>query len=403
MMTNQDLKFGSETIHSKSSIDFGIKSLATPIYQTSTYYFDTVEEAGETFAGERGGFAYSRGGNPTVVELEAKLAKLEGAEDAILTGSGMGAIGSVFLGLLSAGDHMISGDCLYGCSSHVIRNELSRFDISHTFVDTSDLDAVKSAVKDNTKLIYFETPTNPTIKVTDIEAIAEFAHEKDILVVVDNTFAPPPVQYPLKCGADLVVHSLTKYINGHGDVIAGAIMGPSEILTRLNSGIVTKLTGSILSPNDAFLIIRGMKTLELRMERHCENAIKVAEYLENHDYVERVDYPGLESHESYDIATKQMNGMYGAMITFELKDDIHGRSSFDSCKKLLNNMELATIAVSLGDSETLIQHPASMTHGSLEEEELKESGISKNQIRLSVGLENVEDIIQDFNQAFDQL
>lgn len=398
-----DEKFNTEVIHSMPDIDYGIKSLNVPIYQTSTYYFSNVDEAAGTFNGDIPGFCYSRGGNPTVKYLEAKLASLEHGEEAIITGSGMGAVSSVLLSKLNAGDHIVSGECLYGCSTKVIKNELPRFNIEYSLVDTTDLEAVKSAIRPNTKIIYLETPTNPTIKLTDIKKVCELAHEKEILVVVDNTFAPPPVQYPIDLGADIVVHSLTKYINGHGDVIAGAIIGRSEDLAHIRGGVVTKLTGSIISPNDAFLVIRGMKTLGLRMKKHCENALEVAEFLNNHKYVKSVAYPGLKDNPDYELAKTQMNNLFGGMVSFELEDNINGLTSYEACKKLLNELRIVKIAVSLGDCETLIQHPASMTHNLLGEDELKEAKISKNQLRLSLGIEDSEDIIKDFENAFSKL
>jgi methionine-gamma-lyase len=317
----------------------------------------------------------------------------------VATASGMGAIGSVFVGLLQAGDHVISGECIYGCSSLVLKNTLTKFGVKTTFLDTSDLTAVEAAIQENTKMIYFETPTNPTLELTDIKAISALAHQHEIKVVVDNTFAPPPIQYPLQLGADIVVHSGTKYINGHGDVISGFVIGSEADITPIRKDAATKLCGSTPSPFNSFLVIRGMQTLELRMARHCENGLAVAEYLEENPFVEKVYYPGLENHPHYELAKAQMNNQFSGIMAFELKEDIDGMDSYTACKKVVNQLKLASIAVSLGDPETLVQHPASMTHGNMPKEDREAAGIKDNLIRLSCGLENKEDIIADFEQA----
>ena len=315
----------------------------------------------------------------------------------------MGAVGSVFVALLQAGDHVIAESCLYGCSAMVLRETLTKFGVKVTFVDTSDLAAVEKAVTDKTKLLYFETPTNPTMKITDIAAISELAHKHNIQVVVDNTFAPPPVQFPLSLGADIVLHSVTKYLNGHGDVIGGAVIGKAEVIKLISTTAVTKLCGSAVSPFNAFLTLRGLQTLELRMARHCENALAVAKYLESNPHVKAVYYPGLENSPQYELAKKQMNGMYGGIMSFELKDNINGMDSLEAARKMINQLKIASIAVSLGDPGTLIQHPASMTHANMPEQDRLNAGITNGMIRLSVGLENVEDIISDFKQAFEIL
>jgi methionine-gamma-lyase len=321
----------------------------------------------------------------------------------VATASGMGAIGAVLIEFLKAGDHMICGECVYGCTDVVVRNTLTKFGVEVSFVDTSDLDAVKSAIKENTTMIYFETPTNPTMQITDIAAIAQIAKEKEIKVVVDNTFAPPPVQYPLQEGADIVVHSITKYINGHGDVIGGAVIGSAEDMGRVAANSSSKICGTTPSPFNSYLVIRGLQTMELRMERHCKNGLAVAKYLEQNPMVDKVYYPGLESNPQYELAKRQMNGLFGGILAFELKDGINGMSSYDACKKLLNELKLASIAVSLGDPGTLIQHPASMTHANVKKEDQLAAGISQGLIRLSAGLENTGDIIADFEQAFKKL
>lgn len=392
--------FGTLAIHAGQEPDPVHGSLATPIYQTSTFCFETVETGTQIFDGALPGYAYSRGGNPTNAVLENKLAALEGGEACVATASGMGAIGSVFVGLLQAGDHVISGECIYGCSSLVLKNTLTKFGVKTTFLDTSDFAAVEAAIQENTKMIYFETPTNPTLELTDIKAISALAHQHEIKVVVDNTFAPPPIQYPLQLGADIVVHSGTKYINGHGDVISGFVIGSEADITPIRKDAATKLCGSTPSPFNSFLVIRGMQTLELRMARHCENGLAVAEYLEENPFVEKVYYPGLKNHPHYELAKVQMNSQFSGIMAFELKEDIGGMDSYTACKKVVNQLKLASIAVSLGDPETLVQHPASMTHGNMPKEDREAAGIKDNLIRLSCGLENKEDIIADFEQAF---
>lgn len=283
--------FLTRSVHSGQRPDPAYGSLATPIYQTSTFVFDSAEQAVRRFNGEEPGYAYSRGGNPTVRAFEEKIANLEGGEDAVATGSGMGAVGSALMGCTKAGDHIVVGDCLYGCSNMVVREILPSFGVECSPVDVTDLDAVEAAIRPNTKVIYFETPSNPLMKVTDIAKISELAKGRDIKVIVDNTFAPPPVQYPLALGADIVVHSATKYLNGHGDVIGGAIIGNAEDIKRIHDRYVTKISGSICSPFNAFLMLRGMQTLGLRMRQHCESALKVARYLETVDAVECVRFP----------------------------------------------------------------------------------------------------------------
>lgn len=396
----ENVGFGTLAIHAGQEPDKLYGALATPIYQTSTFCFDTVEEGTAKFGGQIPGFCYSRGGNPTTVALEKKIAMLEGGEACISTASGMGAVGGVMLGLLKAGDHVICGECVYGCTDVVLRTTLQKFGVEVTYADTTDLESVKTAIKDNTKLIYFETLTNPTMELTDIAGISKLAHEKGVLVAVDNTFTPPPEVYPLKEGADIVLHSCTKYINGHGDVISGAIIGSSELITPIRKGVTSKICGTTPSPFNSFLLLRGLQTMELRMARHCENGMAVAKYLESVPYVKKVYYPGLESHPQHELAKKMMHENYGGIMSFELQKEINGTDGFEACKKVVNALKVASIAVSLGDPETLVQHPASMTHANMSKEARAEAGIKDDLIRLSVGLENSKDIIADFEQAF---
>lgn len=395
--------FGTMAIHSGQETDLFYGALATPVYQTSTFCFENMEAVDAVFAGAEKGYVYTRGSNPTVEVLQKRIAMLEGGEACIVTSSGMGAIGSVMLGLLKSGDHLVCGDCVYGPTKSLVGNSLKELGIEATFVDTGNMQNVEDAIQENTKLIYFETPSNPSMIMTDIEAISKFAHSKGILVVVDGTFAPPPVQRPLALGADIVLHSVTKYYNGHGDVIAGAVIGNSQIIAQIKSKAVTCLCGTPLSPMSAFLVLRGIQTMELRMERHCKNAMALARLLEEHPYVERVNYPGLKSYPQHELAVRQMNEMYGGIMSFVLKDNINGLDGNTAARKLLNSLTVPSIAVSLGDPATLIEHAASMTHKRFSKEEREHMGIPDGLLRLSVGLENTEDLCADFAHALEQL
>ncbi|WP_338951307.1 methionine gamma-lyase [Fusobacterium nucleatum] len=368
-------------------------TLAMPIYQTSTFIFDSAEQGGRRFALEEDGYIYTRLGNPTTTVLENKIAALEEGEAAVATSSGMGAISSTLWTVLKAGDHIVTDKTLYGCTFALMNHGLTKFGVEVTFVDTSNLDEVKKAMKKNTRVVYLETPANPNLKIVDLEALAKLAHTNpNTLVIVDNTFATPYMQKPLKLGADIVVHSVTKYINGHGDVIAGLVITNKELADQIRFVGLKDMTGAVIGPQEAYYIIRGMKTFEIRMERHCKNARAVADFLNKHPKIQKVYYPGLETHPGYEIAKKQMKD-FGAMISFELK------GGFEAGKALLNNLSLCSLAVSLGDTETLIQHPASMTHSPYTKEEREAAGITDGLVRLSVGLENIEDIIADLEQG----
>ena len=372
-------------------------TLAMPIYQTSTFIFDSAEQGGRRFALEEAGYIYTRLGNPTTTVLENKIAVLEEGEAGVAMSSGMGAISSTLWTVLKAGDHIVTDKTLYGCTFALMNHGLTRFGVEVTFVDTSNLDEVKNAMKKNTRVVYLETPANPNLKIVDLEALSKIAHTNpNTLVIVDNTFATPYMQKPLKLGADIVVHSVTKYINGHGDVIAGLVVTNKELADQIRFVGLKDMTGAVLGPQDAYYIIRGMKTFEIRMERHCANAKKVVEFLNKHPKIEKVYYPGLETHPGYEIAKKQMKD-FGAMISFELK------GGFEAGKTLLNNLKLCSLAVSLGDTESLIQHPASMTHSPYTKEEREAAGITDGLVRLSVGLENVEDIIADLEQGLEKI
>lgn len=396
MKNIEQMGFDTKAIHGGHIGDKQFGSLATPIYQTSTFIFDSAEQGGNRFAGEEKGYIYTRLGNPTCAEAEEKLALLEGGEAALATSSGMGAISAALWTALKAGDHVVASETLYGCTFALLNHGLTRFGVDVTFVNTSNIEDVKKALKPTTKVVYLETPANPTLKINDIKKISDLAHQnnKDCLVFVDNTFCTPYLQRPLELGGDVVVHSATKYLNGHGDVIAGFVVGKEEFINQVRFFGLKDMTGAVLSPFDAYFIIRGMKTLAIRMEKHCKNAMEVAKFLESHPAVDKVYYPGLESFEDYELAKEQMS-QPGAMISFELKGGVKEGIT------VMNNVKLASLAVSLGDAETLIQHPASMTHSPYTAEERMAAGISDGLVRLSVGLENVEDIIADLKEALD--
>lgn len=398
-MKKEDLMrsgFATRAIHG-GAIENAFGCLATPIYQTSTFVFDTAEQGGRRFAGEEDGYIYTRLGNPNCTQVEEKLAMLEGGEAAASASSGIGAISSAIWVCVKAGDHIVAGKTLYGCTFAFLTHGLSRYGVEVTLVDTRHPEEVEAAIRPNTKLVYLETPANPNMYLTDIKAVCDIAHKQEgVRVMVDNTYCTPYICRPLELGADIVVHSATKYLNGHGDVIAGFVVGKEDYIKEVKLVGVKDLTGANMSPFDAYLISRGMKTLQIRMEQHCRNAQTVAEFLEKHPAVEAVYFPGLPSFPQYALAKKQM-ALPGAMIAFEVK------GGCEAGKKLMNNLHLCSLAVSLGDTETLIQHPASMTHSPYTPEERAASDISEGLVRLSVGLENVEDIIADLKHGLDSL
>lgn len=381
----------TQAIHAGRINDEQFGSLATPLYQTSTFIFDNAAQGAARFAGESEGYIYSRLGNPTTRQLEQRVAVMEGMEDAAATATGMGAVSGALLANLQAGDHLISSKAVYGCSFALMSHMLTKFGIEVTFVDMTVPENIEDAIQENTKIIFFETPINPNLVVLDIEKIANIAKKHQILSIVDNTFLTPVLQQPAKFGIDIVIHSATKYLNGHGDVVAGIICGSREMIGEIKMTALKDI-GATMSPHDAWLILRGIKTLPIRMERHCNNAQRVAEYLEQHQKIGQVYYPGLKSHEGYKFIGKQMKAA-GGVIAFEIIGDIKDGENF------INKTELFSIAVSLGDAESLIQHPASMTHSPYSKEERLAAGISDSLIRVSVGLENVEDIIADLEQA----
>ncbi|ELP86431.1 methionine gamma-lyase, putative [Entamoeba invadens IP1] len=361
-----------------------------PIFQTSTFCFDSTQQGADLFMGKGEGHIYSRLGNPSVEQFEEMVRNAEHAEGTAAFSCGMGAINSSTLAFLQNGDHLITGDTLYGCTVSLFNHWLPRFGIQVDFVDTSDVENVKKAWKENTKMVYLETPANPTNKISDIEAIAAYCHEHGARLVVDGTFTSPVFMKPLDLGADISLHSCTKYINGHGDVVAGVSS------TKTKADILTikayrKDAGSLMSPMDAFLCVRGMKTLPLRMKVHHENGLKVAQFLENHPKIVKVNHPGLESFPGHKLAMKQMTG-FGSTFSFEMK-------TFEAAKTLMEHVKVCTLAVSLGCVDTLIEHPASMTHAAVPENIMRQQGITPEMVRISIGIENPDDIIADLEQA----
>lgn len=389
---------GTKAIHAGHVEDRQFGALATPIYQSSTFVFDSCEQGGRRFAGQEGGYIYTRLGNPTVTALEEKIAALEGGEACAAAASGMGAVSACLWTIARAGAHILADTTLYGCTFALLSHGMTRYGVEVDFIDTSDLEAIKSHLKANTAALYLETPANPNLKITDIAAAAQVAHafNPDIKVICDNTFASPILQSPLELGADVVLHSATKYVNGHGDVIAGFVVGSEAFITDVKMFGLKDMTGATMDPFAAYLILRGLKTLEIRIERHCDNAEKVAQFLAAHPAVERVYYPGLTDHPGHEAAARQMR-RFGGIMAFELK------GGKEAGMKLVNSMQMIRIAVSLGDAESLIEHPASMTHSTYSPEDQAACGITPGLIRLSVGLENIEDILADLKQGLDRL
>ncbi|MCK8044147.1 PLP-dependent aspartate aminotransferase family protein [Shewanella sp. 1CM18E] len=370
-------------------------ALVTPLCQSATFVFDNAQQGGARFAGEEQGYIYTRLGNPTTAELERKIAALEGSEAAAATGSGMAAVSAALLANLNCGDHLVASNAVYGCTFSLMSSLLAKFGIEVSLVNFSDKTAIIDAVRPNTKVIFCETPVNPHLDVYDLQMIAQIAKQHNLISIVDNTFMTPLLQQPIKHGIDIVIHSATKYLNGHGDVIAGVICA-SEQQMQVIKYEVLKDVGAVLSPHDAWLILRGLKTLDVRIERHCDNAEKVAEYLARHHKISKVYYPGLKSHPGHHLVGQQMRRA-GGVIAFELN------ASFEQSLAFINHLSLFSIAVSLGDAESLIQHPASMTHSPYTEEQRLAAGIKDNLLRISVGLESVEDIIQALEQGLERL
>lgn len=384
--------FASRAIHHGYEPRDNEGALTPPLHLTSTFVFETAEAGGELFAGERSGHVYSRISNPTLDLLEQRIAELEGAEAGLALSSGMGAITSTLWTLVGPGDEIIVDKTLYGCTFAFMRHGLSRFGVKISHVDMTDPENLRAAISETTRVVYFETPANPNMRLVDIPRIADIAHEAGATVVVDNTYATPYLTRPIEMGADIVLHSATKYLGGHGDVVAGLVVGNCEQIGEIRLVGMKDMTGAVMAPFNALLILRGLKTLALRMDRHCATAQRVAEWLEAHPAVCEVHFPGLESFEQHELAERQMD-QPGGMIAFELEGGLQAG------REMMNALRMIQRAVSLGDAETLIQHPASMTHSTYTPEERAEHGISDGLVRLSVGLEDLNDILDDLNQA----
>ena len=375
--------FSTDCIHAGQEPEPHTGAVTIPIYQTSTYVQPEL--------GRHKGYEYARTQNPTRAALEANLAALERGKFGHCFASGMSAIDTVFR-LLKSGDHVVAGENMYGGSYRLFSRVLEKYGLQFTYVDTSSVDAVRGAMRENTKIVYLETPTNPMMTITDLAACAEAAHAKGALVVVDNTFCSPFLQRPIELGADIVVHSTTKFLNGHSDSVGGAVVSNRDDIGE-QIGFLQNAVGAILSPFDSWLVLRGVKTLAVRMKCHEENGMAMATYLANHAKVKKVYYPGLRDHPQHELAKRQMDG-FGSMISFEL-------GSFENAKKFLDRVRLCSLAESLGGVESLISHPVSMTHGSVPEEMRTRLGITPGLVRISVGIEDIEDLIADLENAFD--
>ncbi len=393
-MHSKKIGFNSRLIHA-GMFDDQFGSATVPIYQTSTFKFKNADHGAACFAGESDGYIYTRINNPTIDSLEKLVTSLEEGYKGIAMSSGMGAVNTIYSALLKPGDHMISTAAVYGPSRVVMEKHYSKYGIESSYIDTGDPDKMREAVQPNTRMLFIETPANPTMDITDLKEVVKIAREHNLITVADNTFCSPYLQKPLNFGFDIVFHSITKFLNGHADIVGGIIVTREKELHDILRPMMVNL-GCNMDPHQAYMVIRGLKTLSLRMERSQENAIKMAFWLEKHPKVAWVKYPGLPSHPKFELAKKQMNGP-GAMISFELKGGL------EAGKRLMNNVNLCILAVSLGGVETLIQHPASMTHSKMDMESRERSGITNGLVRLSVGIENVEDLLGDLDEAFEKV
>jgi methionine-gamma-lyase len=396
-MGNQQDKgtgFSTRAIHTGYHPSENHGALNPPLYLNATYAFDSTRQGQSRFLGEEPGYIYSRVGNPTETVLEEKLADLEGGEAALATASGMGAITALLWSFTQPGDEILADKTLYGCTYAFLTEGIRKYGVSVRFEDFTQPQRVEQAVNANTRFLFFETPANPNMRLVDIAQISDIAHRNGARVIVDNTYCTPYLQRPIEMGADFVVHSLTKYLSGHGDLIAGAVIGPGEDIQHIHVYGIKDMTGAVISPFDAYLTIRGLKTLEVRMDRHCQSAMHLAKVIEQHPAVAQVHYPGLPSHPQHELAKVQMSD-FGGMIAFELT------GGYEAGVRFMDAVQLASRAVSLGDAETLVQHPASMTHITYPPEEREKHGICDGLVRLSVGLENREDIETDILQALE--
>jgi methionine-gamma-lyase len=395
-MKNQgrDLKkyrMSTMAIHAGEDDPQPIRPVSLPIYQSNAYGFHSYEEAEEAFSNKYERYVYTRLGNPTVRALEEKISALEGAEASIATASGMGAISSAVLGLARGASHVVCFSKVYGGTNRLLREILVPFGIETTFVEPADAGRIETFFRNDTRILYLESPMNPSMELLDIASLGRIARSRGILTIFDNTFATPCTQRPLSLGADIVVHSASKYLCGHGDALGGIVAGDTESIAGIRDRILTNF-GGVISPFNAWLILRGMQTLSLRMERHCRNAQALAEFLEGHPQVLRVNYPGLASFPQADLAGRQMEG-FGGVLSFDL------RGGAEAARTFMNNLELCTISGSLGDSKTLVIHPASMSHRGLSTDARRAAGIGDGLVRIATGLEDTSDIISDVRGA----
>jgi len=393
-MTKINLKkahFATLCVHGSGGVDPMTGAVSIPIYQSSTFAFHNAREGAQIFAGEQDGYVYTRLGNPTQAALEREIAFLENGEAGLAFASGMAAISGVIFSLCREGSNIVASNTLYGGTHQLFMETLPKYGIEVREVDGSDLTTFETSIDQNTCGIYIETPANPTLTIIDINGCAKISRKHKIPLMVDNTFPTPYFQRPLELGADIVIHSATKYIGGHGDTVAGVVIGKKKYIDELR-GTVLRDIGGIISPLNAWLLVRGLKTLAIRMERHQENAFEIAKYLTFHPKIERVWYPGLTTHPQHELAKKQMSG-FGGIVSCEVKG---GRKAGE---KFMNNVQIFTLAVSLGDVDSLIEHPASMTHSTYSADELKKINISEGFVRLSVGIEDSHDLIEDLSQA----
>jgi methionine-gamma-lyase len=391
-MAEKQLGMNSRLVHGGYHPD-GTGAVNVPIYQTSTFAFRDADHGAAVFAGKEPGYIYTRIGNPTIGAFEDCVAELENGVGGVATSSGLGAVSTLYMTALAQGAHLVSTAAVYGPSRGLIENHFSRFGVTASFVDTSDLENLRRAIRTDTRLVYVESPSNPAMQVTDIAGAATIAHEHGCLLAVDNTFASPYLQQPLDLGADIVLHSVTKFINGHADLVGGMLVAKDEdLLARLRNVMVTM--GCNMDPHQAFLALRGLKTLGLRVEQAQAGALTIARWLEAHPKVQRVRYIGLSSHPQHELAKRQMRG-FGTMIAFELTGGL------EAGKRLMNHVKLATLAVSLGGVETLIEHPASMTHAGMSRDAREAAGFTDGLVRYSVGIEDVDDLIADLQQALE--
>jgi len=396
MNDEDDMYFATKAIHGgmdESVNQFG--EVSVPIFQTSTFSFLSADDGADKFAGKKPGYIYTRMGNPTIKALEDCVASLERGFGGLATASGMAAVTTLYMTFLEKDAHIISSDAVYGPSRVILERDFSRFGVQASFVNTSEIANIENAIRPETKLLFIETPANPTIHLTDIKACAELAKKHNLILMVDNTFSSPVLQRPLEFGADIVFHSLTKFINGHSDIVGGIIIPKNETLFKRIQKVLFYMGGT-MDPHQAWLVLRGVRTLALRVEKSQDNAMKIARFLEQHPKVAWVTYPGLESHPHHQLARQQMDG-FGAMISFGVKNGLVGG------KTVMDNVKLITLAVSLGGIESLIQHPASMTHAAMSRQQREKAHITDELVRLSVGCEDYRDLIEDLDQALNKI